>query len=56
MKRNKQTIRVAHRQARRKGRSRYAEKRAAGNQMYGPGCCAHTRKSTVWDGGRDNER
>jgi hypothetical protein len=22
-------------------RSKYAEKVAAGNQMYGPGCCAH---------------
>ncbi len=21
--------------------SHYAEKRARGNQMYGPGCCAH---------------
>lgn len=23
-------------------RSRYAAKVARGNQMYGPGCCAHT--------------
>jgi hypothetical protein len=22
-------------------RSKYGEKREAGNQMYGPGCCAH---------------
>lgn len=23
------------------GKSAYAIKRASGNQMYGPGCCAH---------------
>jgi hypothetical protein len=23
------------------GNSRYAKKKAAGNQMYGPGCCAN---------------
>ena len=23
-------------------KSRYAEKRAKGNMMYGPGCCGHT--------------
>lgn len=27
-------------------RSRYAEKKARGNQMYGPGCCAHTITAT----------
>jgi hypothetical protein len=26
------------------GPSRYEKKRRAGNQMYGPGCCAHTVK------------
>lgn len=25
--------------------SKYAAKKESGNQMYGPGCCAHKRKA-----------
>lgn len=43
MKRNKQSVRVAHLNAKGK-KSKYAAKVAAKNQMYGPGCCAHRVK------------
>jgi len=51
MKRNKENSR----QSRTRKRSKYAEKIAAGNQMYGNGrkyhggCCAHGIKSTIQD-------
>lgn len=36
--------------ARKKRRDRgYAAKKARGNQMYGPGCCAHDRVITEKD-------
>lgn len=36
--------------AKRKQRNRgYAAKRARGNMMYGPGCCAHDRTITEED-------
>lgn len=31
------------------GESKYAKKVRAGNQMYGPGCCAHNVKLDYWD-------
>lgn len=30
-------------------KSKYATKRASGNMMYGPGCCAHDRVITPAD-------
>ena len=46
MKRNKKSTRAMRNKANEakgitKGSSPYAKKVAAGNQMYGPGCCAH---------------
>lgn len=46
MKRNKKSTRAMRNKANEakgitKGSSPYAQKVAAGNQMYGPGCCAH---------------
>lgn len=41
MKRNKQTIRAARKTHTQSGKSRYADKVKKGEQMYGPGCCAH---------------
>ena len=41
MKRNKQTIRAARKSRTQSGKSRYADKQRRGEQMYGPGCCAH---------------
>jgi len=49
MKRNQSTVRQAHHKARGK-RSRYAEKQARGQQMYGPGCCAHRIRLDYWSG------
>jgi hypothetical protein len=40
-KRNNEAARVERHKKTTKGESRYAKKVAAGNQMYGPGCCAH---------------
>ena len=53
MKRNEQIDKAAHRKARRTHgtigvKSKYARKRATGNQMYGPGCCAHKIRLTNW--------
>lgn len=31
------------------GPSKYEAKRRRGDQMYGPGCCAHTVKLTYWE-------
>ena len=50
MKRNNETTQKARRKASAKylegqGNSRYARKVKSGNQMYGPGCCGHTRKT-----------
>lgn len=42
MKRNMNTV-TAGRRVKAGGRSKYATKVASGNQLYGPGCCAHTR-------------
>ena len=44
MKRNRNNVTAGRRKKANK-RSRYAEKVARGNQMYGPGCCAHSRTS-----------
>ncbi len=43
-KRQTRAQRVASSQGSNKpqGTSKYAQKVRAGNQMYGPGCCAHT--------------
>jgi hypothetical protein len=41
MKRNNSTVREARRVGKSTGRSRYAMKVRAGQQMYGPGCCGH---------------
>jgi hypothetical protein len=44
MKRNKTTNRVKEqRTTKTKGPSRYALKVRGKKQMYGPGCCAHSR-------------
>lgn len=48
MKRNQQTIKTAHRKGGK--RSKYAAKKEAGNQMYGPGCCAHSVRVPYWNG------
>ncbi len=47
MKRNKQSSKVMRRRsttATPGTASKYARKKAAGKQMYGPGCCAHDQK------------
>lgn len=42
MKRNNLTIRQTHlARAPGEGKSKYSRKVKAGQQMYGPGCCAH---------------
>lgn len=46
MKRNKSTARTIRHTKTRKGSSDYAAKVARG-QMYGPGCCAHTKLGGV---------
>lgn len=43
MKKNMQSVIETRRKGKTKGKSKYAKKVAAGNQMYGPGCCAHSR-------------
>jgi hypothetical protein len=40
VKRNNESVRTEH-MKRRAGKSAYAAKVARGQQMYGPGCCAH---------------
>jgi len=45
VKRNRTAVRVEHDKNRTQGTSKYAAKVKAGNQMYGPGCCAHRIKS-----------
>lgn len=47
MKTNQATIRSARRDrmAHAQGQSKYAQKVKAGNQLYGPGCCAHRIKT-----------
>lgn len=46
MKRNQSTIRAAHVKGRSSSKkSKYAQKVASGKQMYGPDCCAHTRRT-----------
>ena len=42
MKHNNASLRATRHSKRTKGKSKYAAKVQAGNQMYGPGCCAHT--------------
>lgn len=46
MKRNRAMVRAGRRVAAGQegaaGNSRYAKKVQGGNQMYGPGCCAHS--------------
>ena len=54
MKRNSEIDKAAHRKARKTqgsigDKSKYARKRAAGNQMYGPGCCAHKIRTSQGD-------
>ena len=54
MKRNSETDKAAHRKARKTqgsigAKSKYARKRAAGNQMYGPVCCAHKIRTSQGD-------
>jgi len=50
MKRNRFFKRAMHEAGREapsedgEGKSKYAKKVRAGNQMYGPGCCAHKLK------------
>lgn len=42
MKRNQQSVRIGHMaKGTPAGKSKYAQKVRSGNQMYGPGCCAH---------------
>lgn len=41
VKRNRATVSHARRK-KATGKSRYKTKQEAGNQLYGPGCCAHT--------------
>lgn len=61
-KRNTASVRAAHNASRKgdgsykagadgknSGKSRYAKKVKAGNQMYGPGCCAH--RISLWSRG-----
>ena len=48
MKRNQESNRKNRRKVSAKylaggGNSKYARKVKSGNQMYGPGCCAHTK-------------
>jgi len=48
MKRNQDKNQKARRKASAKylegeGNSKYAQKVKAGRQLYGPGCCAHTK-------------
>lgn len=38
------------------GKSKYSEKKARGNQMYGPGCCAHTITSAQITAAKDAAR
>jgi hypothetical protein len=47
MKRNRVNTQSNRLKKTTKGKSKYAAKLASGNQMYGPGCCAHKRKSRV---------
>jgi hypothetical protein len=49
-KRNQQTVRIEH-QKKVGHTSKYAQKVRAGNQMYGPGCCAHRVRLDYWKGG-----
>lgn len=61
MKRNKQTVKASRKAGRyeagRTGNnSDYAKKVQSGNQLYGPGCCAHTKLGgahhiSAWDAG-----
>ena len=44
MKRNKQNARQQRRRGKRHGSSVYKAKKDAGRQMYGPGCCGHTKR------------
>ncbi len=44
MKRNQSTV-ILGRRRKANSMSRYAAKVASRNQMYGPGCCAHTRQT-----------
>ena len=47
MKRNKQSTRAMRRRDTvdpKQGNSRYARKVQFGQQKYGPGCCAHSRR------------
>lgn len=41
MKRNQSTVRTVRKSKKDGKSSTYAAKVANGNQMYGPGCCAH---------------
>lgn len=41
MKHNRVNVRHGRRTRTQRGKSRYAAKRDGGQQMYGPGCCAH---------------
>lgn len=61
MKRNNSTIRSGHVSARKasgntEGKSKYARKVKAGNQMYGPGCCGHRIKDEQIAAARRNAR
>lgn len=44
MKKNQQTNKATRQKNRGRNASKYASKLARGNQMYGPGCCAHTQR------------